>query len=145
MLFTGSIYAQENSFDSTIIINNRKFIIKVHDINKAHTLFTITCNTKIILADTLDRNGLWGPEFIDFNKDGKIDIQFTHAENNPIYSLYLFDPVNNTFKNLEGFESYPDAIPLKSNPKYSKCPTVCLNAVGIPLMAPLRTTTSGFS
>ena len=109
---------ENNSSDTSLTINKHSFRIKTTDINKESILLTVTCDLKTILADTLIEDGYNGIDFIDLNKDKNLDILTSYIGNNGIYFLYLFDPASNTFKNLDGFEKYPDAVQLKTNGKY---------------------------
>jgi hypothetical protein len=42
----------------------------------------------------------------------------TYLNNNPTYFLYLFDSKANRFKKVKDFDKFPEAIKLRSNPKY---------------------------
>jgi hypothetical protein len=79
---------------------------------------TFIRNSKKIKTDTLQSDGLGGFEFTDFNKGRNSDILFNYRGNISTYDLYLFDNKTNEFKNLEGFGRFPEAIQLKTNPKY---------------------------
>lgn len=79
---------------------------------------TIFRNLKVIKVDTLDAGGLSYLKFPDLDKDGNKDIMLTYMGNNFTYGLYLFDKTKNIFKFVEGFDRFPEAIQLKTDPKY---------------------------
>ena len=81
-------------------------------------MLIINTNSKNVLIDTLYSSGLLNIEFVDLNKDNNSDILVSYIGNNPTNDLYLFDPTNNIFRNLEGFIKYPDAVQLKAYPKF---------------------------
>lgn len=110
--------AQGYSFDTAFINNQQKIIVNTKEIKEDYVLLTVFCNSKKILSDTLDKSGLMNIQYIDFNRDKSRDILLTYIGNNPTYFLYLFDNKTNTFRNVKGFDRFPDAIQLKANSKY---------------------------
>jgi hypothetical protein len=91
--------------------------VRTKDINDSSMLLSVTDNSKVYLKETIE-GGLGDIHFLDFDKDGYIDIQTVYFGNNLTYYLYLFDPKTNRFKSAEGFDKYPEALQLKSNSKY---------------------------
>jgi len=118
LFFTSIVFAQDYSFDTSFINNQRKIAVKTKSLNSDFVLLTIFCNSKQILTDTLDKAGLLKLEYVDFNTDKSKDILLTYSGNNPTYFLYLFDTKTNTFKNVKGFDSFPDARQLTTNSTY---------------------------
>jgi len=117
-ILANTLFGQRYVYDTAIVNNRVKFVIKTKDINADLALLLVYRNSKVILADTLDNGGLMNIKLIDFNKDNSRDIMLTYIGNNLTYFLYLFDPVKNAFKKVEDFDKFPDAIQLKTNPKY---------------------------
>ena len=74
-------------------------------------------DSNIIIEDTLSSTD-FPLKYLDFDKDKNVDIIVTYGGNNFTYLLYQFDHINNTFKNVEGFDRFPQSIQLKANPKY---------------------------
>lgn len=109
---------QRHYFDTTFVVNKKTFKFVINDINEDEATLTFIRNSKNIKTDTLQSVGLGGFEFTDFNKDGNPDILFTYIGNNSSYDIYLFDNKTDEFKNLDGFDRFPEAIQLKVNPKY---------------------------
>jgi hypothetical protein len=120
LLFFGitNLFAQSHDSDTTIVIKKNKFTIIRKEINPEKVQLIIKRNSKTITVENLDADGLAGLSYPDFNKDGDKDIMLTYMGNNFTYYLYLFDNKSNTFKKVEGFERFPEAIQLKSNPKF---------------------------
>lgn len=108
----------QHYFDTTIINNNQAYRITTRDLDENFVLLVATTEAKTALADTLAGGGLANIQFPDFNRDGNSDIMLSYMGNNSTHSLYLFDPKSTMFKNIEGFEKFPEAIQLKSNPAY---------------------------
>lgn len=102
-------------FDTTYTINNRTFRISTTDLSDKFVLLVASHNTKPALTDTINSDGLANIEFPDFNRDGFPDIMMTYLGNNGINFLYLFDQTSSMFKNVEGFDDYPEAAQLKAN------------------------------
>jgi hypothetical protein len=113
-----NLFAQVHKTDTSFIINKQTVRIQTKDMNKDQVSLTIFRNSKIIKTDTLDAGGLSDLKFPDFDRDGNKDIILTYMGNNFTYYLYLFDKTNNIFKIVDGFERFPEAIQLKTNPKY---------------------------
>ena len=109
---------QTHYFDTTFVANKQTFKFEIKDISEDEVTLTFTRNSENIKVDTLQSGGLGNVEFIDFNKDGNSDILFTYMGNNSTYDIYLFDKTSNEFKYLKGFDRFPEAIQLKTNPKY---------------------------
>jgi hypothetical protein len=105
---------QSHSFDTTLMVNSKTFDIRIRDINQELALLTV--NSEIL--DTLYTSGLGSFEFIDFNKDSYPDIMVNYIGNNTLRDLFLFDPVTNKFKKVQGFIDYSDSYQLKSDPEY---------------------------
>ena len=81
-------------------------------------LLTTTSGTLTNDIDTIERGGLAYIKYPDFNKDGNADILIDYYGNNSTYSLYIFDPETNKFREIENYSNFPDAIQLKTNSKY---------------------------
>ncbi len=113
-----TLFAHNYRTDTSFVINEQIFRFQTNKINADQVLLTIFRNSKIIKTDTLDADGLADLEFPDFDKDGNKDILLTYMDNNFTYDLYLFDTTNNEFKFVDGFDRFPAAIQLKTNPKY---------------------------
>lgn len=109
---------QMRYFDTTFVVNKQNFQFTINDIDEENVTLTFIRNSKNIKTDTISSIGLGNFEFIDFNKDGNTDIQFTYLGNNPTFYLYLFDSKNNEFKNVKDFDKFSYSIQLKTNPKY---------------------------
>lgn len=103
-------------FDTTFVVNKHTFKFVIKNTNEDDITITFIRNLKEIKTDTLQSFGNY--ELTDFNKDGNSDLLLTYFGNNSSYDLYLFDVKTNEFKNLEGFDRFPEAIQLKTNPKY---------------------------
>jgi hypothetical protein len=119
LLLTTFVFGQDRSFDTTLVINKMTFHIKTIAINSDLLLFTSTCWTETTLVDTIESGGLAYIKYLDFNKDGNADILMDYYGNNSTYFLYLFDPTTKKFIEIENYSSFPDAIQLKANAKYS--------------------------
>jgi len=117
LFFIHFAFGQSNIFDTTFVNKNQKFHVVAKDIDDSSMLLSITDNSKIYLNDKIFA-GLGDIHILDFDKDGYIDIQTEYFGNNSTYYLYLFDPKTNKFKNVEGFDKYPEALQIKSNSKY---------------------------
>lgn len=109
---------QTHHFDTIFIANKQTFKFEIKDISEEEVTLTFTRNSENIKVHTLQSGGLGNVEFVDFNKDENIDILFSYMGNNPSYVIYLFDKSSNEFKNLKGYDRFPEAIQLKTNPKY---------------------------
>lgn len=118
VFFAKNLCAQEHNADTSFVINKQTFHFQTKDINTDQVTLTIFLNSKISKKDTLDAGGLADLKFPDFNKDGNKDILLTYMGNNFTYYLYLFDPINNIFRFVDGFDRFPEAEQLKTNPKY---------------------------
>ena len=123
LFLSNYLSAQSYSFDSILIIKGKPYLVSTRDINKDFVLLTTTSGSLSALRDTIPIEDTIGStefsnlEFRDLNNDGYRDIMLTYRGNNATYFLYLFDPPTNKFKKIEGFEKYPAAVQLKSNPK----------------------------
>ena len=109
---------QTHYFDTIFIINQQTFKFEIKDISEDKVTLTFLRNSENIKTDTLRSAGLGNVEFIDFNKDANSDILFTYMGNNSTYEIYLFDKTSNDFKYLKGFDRFPEAIQIETNPKY---------------------------
>lgn len=118
LLLLQNLFAQNQSVDTLITINKNKFRIQTTENSNKDLILNISLNSKVKLKEKISKNGLLGIEFIDFDKDNNKDIRLTYLDNNLSNSLYLFDPEINNFSKLVGFEKFPEAIQLKSNPNY---------------------------
>ena len=118
LCLTNLAVAQSHSFDTAFKINNQTVHISAKDLDSNFVVMTSTYASRTVLRDTIDSRGLADIEFPDFNKDGNVDILLTYFGNNPTYFLYLFNPVKIRFISIDGYMKYPDAVQLKSNPKY---------------------------
>lgn len=118
LLFGVSLVAQIHNSDTTFVINKKKFNINKREINSSKVKLTIKRNSKTIMTETLDSDGLTNIEFPDFNNDGNKDIMLVYMGNNFTYYLYLFDKINNSFKKVEGFERFPESTQLTTNPNF---------------------------
>jgi len=107
-----------HNFDTTYTKNNQIFRISTEDFNEEFVLLLASHNSKPALTDTINSGGLANIEFPDFNKDGFPDIMLTYLGNNSINYLYLFDPTSSMFKNVEGFDKYPEATQLTNQEFY---------------------------
>lgn len=116
LLISMNIYCQEVS-DTTIIIKKMAFRVNTLEISQDMMLFHVYRDSILIIEDSLPSTD-FPLKFIDFNKDKNTDLIFTYGGNNFTYLLYLFDAVNNTFKNVEGFDRFPQSLQLRSNHKY---------------------------
>lgn len=118
LLFSTTICAQEHNSDTSFLISKQNFKIQTREINSAQVTLTIFRNSKVIKVDTLDSDGLSNLKFPDFDNDGYKDIMLTYMGNNFTYELYLFDKTKSDFKYVKGFDRFPQAMQLTSNPKY---------------------------
>lgn len=109
---------QSHSFDTTFVINEQTINLEIRDVSEDKVTLTFIRNSKHLKTDTLQSAGLEPVEFTDFNKDGNSDILFTYMGNNPTYEIYLFDKTTNDFKYLKGFDRFPEAVQIETNPKY---------------------------
>jgi hypothetical protein len=115
---TINLFGQDHDSDTLFVISKQTFRFQTKDVNADQVTLTIFRNSEIIKTDTLDAGGLSSPKFPDFDNDGNKDIMLTYMGNNFTYYLYLFDKTNNEFKFVDGFDRFPDAMQLKTNPKY---------------------------
>ena len=118
LFYSTILFGQGYNSDTSFQINNQTFKIQTREINSDQVTLTIHRNTKIIMLDTVDAGGLSNLKFPDFDKDGNKDIMLTHIGNNFTYDLYLFDKTKNEFRFVKGFDRFPEAQQLKTNPKY---------------------------
>lgn len=118
ILLTNFVYGQGYLFDTLLINNQKTFQIKTKAISGDLVMLTSTLGTKIYVIDTIDSGGLANINFPDFDKDGNADILVSYMGNNSTYFLYLFDTTTNKFIEIEDFSNFPEAIQLKSNPKF---------------------------
>lgn len=105
-------------FDTSLIINKNNFRIQIKELNDDFVLLTAYSNSKKVFLTKLEREKVFFIDIVDINNDGNSDILLASNGNNLTYYLYMFDVANNTFKNLEGYDKYPEAIQLKTNHKY---------------------------
>src|SRR5688500_18388 len=117
-LQNGLVSAQVNYLDTTLLINKQIYSLEFDSISPDDLTLTIRRNTLIVQTDTLASAGLWNSEYFDFNQDGNTDIMLTYTGNNDWYYLYLFDPIEQGFNFVEGFDQFPLARPLDKNPGY---------------------------
>lgn len=110
--------AQNHSYDTTIKSHQSLLQISVRDIDSNVALLNATLGSQIALKDTIDGQGLADILFPDFNNDGYKDIMLVYFGNNPIYSLYLFNPKSSRFNEIDGYAEFSQATQLNSNPKY---------------------------
>ncbi len=113
-----NLFGQDHNFDTSFVINKQTFRFLTKDVNDDQVTLTISRNSKIIKTDTLDAGGLSDLQFPDFDNDKNKDIMLTYMGNNFTYYIYLFDKTHNEFKFVEGFDRFPEAMQLKTNPKY---------------------------
>jgi hypothetical protein len=113
-----NLFGQDRKSDTTFVISKQTFRFQTKDVNADQVTLTIFRNSEIIKTDTLDAGGLSNLQFPDFDNDGNKDIMLTYLGNNFTYYLYLFDKTNNEFKFVDGFDRFPEAMQLKTNPKY---------------------------
>ena len=118
LLLTSFVFGQDHSFDTTLVINKKDFVIKTKGISEDMFLLTSTSGTLTNVIDTIESGGLAYIKYPDFNKDGNADILLDYIGNNSTYFLYLFDPLTNKFREIENYSKFPDAIQLKTNSKY---------------------------
>lgn len=119
LFFKSSIlFSQDLETDTIFTLHQNKFHFQTIELNEEQIFFNIECNSNRILSDALDRFGLFNIEFTDFDKDSNPDMMFSYGVNNYYYILYLFDSNNNLYRQLEGFERFPDAIQLETNSNY---------------------------
>jgi len=118
LFYSTIIFGQEHNSDTSFVINRQTFNIQTREINSDQVTLTIYRNAKFIMGDTIDAGGLSNLKFPDFDKDGNKDIMLTFMGNNFTYDLYLFDKTKNVFRFVKGFDRFPDAQQLKTNPKY---------------------------
>lgn len=114
----GSTLSQLHQFDTLLTINNQRFQIHTKNISEDEVTLTVLCESECVMVDTISPYGFSNIEFPDFNGDGNADIMLSYSGNITSYNLYLFDEQNSTFKPVEGFSDYPEAVRLNSNPSY---------------------------
>jgi hypothetical protein len=112
------VIGQNHLYDTIFTSNKNVVQISTKDLDSRHVLLYSTYDSRKALRDTIESEGLADIKFPDFNNDGNPDILLSYFGNNPTYYLYLFDPAMKTFKSIDGYMNFPDAIQLKSNPKY---------------------------
>jgi hypothetical protein len=115
---TTVINAQGLIIDTILVINKQPIHFKTTSVSDDLILLNATLGSKTALIDTINSQGLAYIEFPDFNNDGNNDILVDYFGNNSTYFLYLFDPITNVFRSIKDYSNYPEAIQLKSNPKY---------------------------
>jgi hypothetical protein len=117
---TDSISKTNNNYshDTTLFNNQNKFLLTTKIISDEKMLFIVSSNEHVTILDTIYYNGLAYIKYIDFDKDGSTDILLDYMGNNSTYFLYLFDQSSNSFKVIENYSSFPDAVQLKTSPKF---------------------------
>jgi hypothetical protein len=118
ILLTNLLFGQSHNWDTTVIINKQSLKVETKDFKNKKVLLLAEGKRKKTIIDTLDTGGLLNVELTDFNKDRFSDILITYIGNNPTYFLYLFDPLQWRFRKLEGYDKFPDAVQVKSYPKF---------------------------
>jgi len=118
ILGVSDLFGQNHNSDTSFVINKQTFRFQTKEVSANTVTLKIFRNSKIIKTDTLDAGELFNLEFPDFNDDGNKDIMVAYMGNNFTYNLYLFDKISNEFKYVEGFDRFPEAIQLKTNPTY---------------------------
>ncbi|ULQ54713.1 hypothetical protein [Flavihumibacter fluvii] len=108
-----------NSAIDTIIVSKKQtFHVQGKVIGDDQVQLSATDGDQPALEDTISGPGLLPLEFPDFNADGFLDILLKYADKSSTAYLYLFDPRSNTFKSIDGFVNYPNAVRLHTNPAY---------------------------
>lgn len=118
LLSASFIYAQTPSFDTTFVNNKLTLKITTKTIHNNLLILRSTSGTYTVWVDTIEGTGLSYIKYPDFDKDGNRDILIDYYGNNSSYVLYLFDPKMNTFREIENYLNFPDAIQLKTKPNY---------------------------
>jgi hypothetical protein len=118
VFITPALFSQTHNLDTLCTINKQPFRFLAKEINSEQVTLTIFRKSKIVKKVTLDSGGLADLKFSDFDHDGNIDITIVYMGNNVTYDLYLFDKKINNFKFIDDFSSFPEAIQLKTNPKF---------------------------
>src|SRR5690554_1236678 len=109
---------QRHYFDTTLTINNRSFRLLIQDINEDEITLTFYRNNKEYKVDTMPSTGIAYFEFVDYNQDNFNDFLIAFIGNIPTHFIYLFDPLTNEFKFVEGLTGFPEAKQLNTNKKY---------------------------
>ncbi len=126
-----SSFCQTITVDTTFAQVGRTFIVRRQCVDEKYIILSIYDNKALILKDTLDFIGPGGGfDLWDFDMDGNKDLLLTMIGNNPISFLYLFDITKNSFKNVEGFNDFPQANAVKGqkNIYYSYHRSGCADA-----------------
>ena len=106
------------SHDTTLVNNQNKFLLTTKIISDEKMLLNVSFGVHITTLDTLYYKALAYIEYVDFDKDGNTDILIDYIGNNSTYFLFLFDQNSNSFKAIDHYSSFPDAVHLKANPKF---------------------------
>jgi hypothetical protein len=106
------------SYDTTLVNNQNKFLLTTKIISNEKMLLNVSFDSHTTTLDTLYYKALAYIEYIDFDKDGNTDILVDYIGNNSTYFLFLFDQRSNSFKAINNYSSFPDAVQLKANPKF---------------------------
>lgn len=118
-LFLSSLaFGQGHSFDTALVNNQQSIRITVKALNNDLLRITSTSGVQSSIIDTIESNGLAYIKYPDFNKDGNADILIDYFGSNSTYLLYLFDPEEKNFKQIENYLKYPDAVQLNANSEY---------------------------
>jgi len=113
-----SVDQEIDSVDSSFLVGKLAIHLVTTRLNNNLLVLSATAGGQAALLDTISAIALQPPEFPDFNKDGFPDILLHYRSSNTTNFLYLFDAASKTFKAIDGFINFPDAIQLKENPVY---------------------------
>lgn len=104
--------------DTTLLINNTSLRLKINNISEEEITLTFHRNNNVFKVDTFQSLGIAYFDFVDFNQDNFSDFIIAYVGNIPTHFIYLFDPITNEFKYVEGLTKFPEAKQLKTNKKY---------------------------
>ena len=118
LLIFNKAESQNYSWDTSLKINREKYHISTRSANDSEVVIMVKKNSKLLQKVTLPKDGLMDFDLLDFNKDGRPDILVTYMNNHPWNMLWLFDKSTDRFREVKGFEDFPEAIQLKTYHHY---------------------------
>ncbi|WP_343787262.1 hypothetical protein [Wandonia haliotis] len=109
---------QKHYFDTAFTIDKNSIRLLIKDISEEEITLAFYRNNKVLKLDTLQSLGIAYFEFVDYNQDNFDDFLIAYIGNIPTHFIYLFDPLTNEFRFVEGLTNFPEAKQLKANNNY---------------------------
>lgn len=109
-------HGQETLSDSSYTLNGNRFTVILQESDTNSFVHIVKNQT-----DTINSNGIYSEfEILHFDADPYPDILLyddSLTENYPA-ALFLFDSVNGTYRQVQGFRPVADCVPIESNSRY---------------------------